>query len=162
MKSIRIGQLTGTCLLMLLLAQGPGVEAAGAKAESVREAQVSLRQAGYDPGPVDGVMGPRTQTALASYQRAQGLAATGHLDSETLVRLDVDQRVFGPDAQHVRSVQEALKDAGHDPGPVDGVKGPRTRAALQRYATAPAPGAPDPQRAAIDGFSRGYARSQSP
>lgn len=162
MRSIRIGQLTGTCLLMLLLAQRPGAEAAGAKDGSVREVQVSLRQQGYDPGPVDGVVGPRTQTALASYQRAQGLAATGHLDSETLVRLDVDQRVFAADAQHVRSVQEALKNAGHDPGPLDGVKGPRTRAALRRYATAPAPGAPDPQRVVIDEFLGAYDRSQSP
>jgi len=33
----------------------------------------------------------------------------------------------------VRSVQQALKDKGYDPGPVDGIYGPHTRAALRDY-----------------------------
>jgi peptidoglycan hydrolase-like protein with peptidoglycan-binding domain len=31
----------------------------------------------------------------------------------------------------VTAMQTALKDKGHDPGPVDGIMGPRTRAALR-------------------------------
>ena len=38
-----------------------------------------------------------------------------------------------PEADAVRVVQEALAAAGQDPGPVDGVMGERTKAALQAY-----------------------------
>ncbi|MGH8663288.1 MAG: peptidoglycan-binding domain-containing protein [Burkholderiales bacterium] len=37
------------------------------------------------------------------------------------------------DSQTVRQVQQALADKGHNPGPIDGVMGPQTRAALQKY-----------------------------
>jgi peptidoglycan hydrolase-like protein with peptidoglycan-binding domain len=33
----------------------------------------------------------------------------------------------------IRAGQQALKDKGFDPGPVDGVQGPQTRAALKKY-----------------------------
>jgi len=33
----------------------------------------------------------------------------------------------------VEMMQQALKDKGHDPGPIDGKMGPRTRAALRDY-----------------------------
>jgi lysozyme family protein len=161
MRSILVGGC-GTCLLLLVASSGPGAAADAANARFAREAQTSLRQEGYDPGPVDGVVGPRTQAALASYQRAQGLPSTGRLDSETRVRLDVEQRVLEPDAERIRVVQQALKDAGHDPGPIDGVRGSRTIAALRRYTAAPAPGAPEPQRAVIDEFLRNSERAQSP
>ncbi len=35
--------------------------------------------------------------------------------------------------QDVESVQRALAEAGHDPGAIDGVMGPRTTAALKAY-----------------------------
>ncbi len=43
--------------------------------------------------------------------------------------------VFAQDAATVKNVQQALKDKGVDPGPVDGIDGPETRAALQKYQT---------------------------
>lgn len=33
----------------------------------------------------------------------------------------------------IRDVQQALKDKGFDPGPVDGVNGPATKAAIRKY-----------------------------
>lgn len=39
--------------------------------EVIARVQQSLRAEGYDPGPVDGVLGARTQRALAQYQRDQ-------------------------------------------------------------------------------------------
>src|SRR5215467_11127717 len=38
----------------------------------------------------------------------------------------------GQDAD-ILKVQQALKEKGHDPGPVDGILGPSTRAALQAF-----------------------------
>jgi hypothetical protein len=58
--------------------------------------------------------------------------------------------VSGADAKakasptHVREVQQALLDAGFDPGPIDGVMGPRTKAALRKYIAVPPPQVPRP------------------
>ena len=60
----------------------------------VRDAQQALRDLGYEPGPIDGRVGARTRTALQRYQHAEGLPATGRLDTETMVRLDIHQRVL--------------------------------------------------------------------
>jgi TonB family protein len=50
---------------------------------SVRQIQDRLRAAGFDPGPPDGVVGPRTREALRKYQESRGLAVTGELDDAT-------------------------------------------------------------------------------
>jgi peptidoglycan hydrolase-like protein with peptidoglycan-binding domain len=60
----------------------------------VREAQRALRDLGCDPGPIDGVFGPRTRAALAKYQTSERLPVTGELDALTLERLDVYRRLF--------------------------------------------------------------------
>ncbi|HEY7437455.1 MAG TPA: peptidoglycan-binding domain-containing protein [Methylomirabilota bacterium] len=62
----------------------------------VREAQRTLRDLGYQPGPVDGIVGPRTKEALARYQRSERIQVTGRLDPETMARLDIQERVFRP------------------------------------------------------------------
>ncbi|QRK05469.1 peptidoglycan-binding protein [Archangium violaceum] len=50
-------------------------------------AQMRLRNLGFNPGPVDGKMGPRTAAALSAFQRVQGLEVTGELDSATRQKL---------------------------------------------------------------------------
>ena len=60
----------------------------------IREAQRTLRELGYQPGPVDGIVGPRTRQALVRYQKAERIEVTGRLDSETMVRLDIRERVL--------------------------------------------------------------------
>ena len=67
--------------------------AATSEPRFVREAQRTLGELGYRPGPIDGVVGRRTQSALAAYQRSEGIPVTGYLDAETLVRLDIHRRV---------------------------------------------------------------------
>ncbi len=52
--------------------------------EHTRTAQQKLTQLGYSPGPVDGLGGKRTTTAVNAFQRAQGLAVTGIVD-DTLI-----------------------------------------------------------------------------
>ena len=56
-------------------------------AVDVRGAQQALRAKGFDPGPVDGRMGPRTSAAVRDFQSKEGLSATGQLDSDTRGRL---------------------------------------------------------------------------
>ena len=74
-------------------AASPVSAAATSEPRFVREAQRSLGELGYRPGPIDGVVGRRTQSALARYQRSEGIPVTGLLDAETLVRLDIHRRV---------------------------------------------------------------------
>jgi peptidoglycan hydrolase-like protein with peptidoglycan-binding domain len=57
---------------------------AWAQEENIVKAQRLLSALGYDPGIADGVLGPRTQQAIAAYQHAHNLPATGDLDELTL------------------------------------------------------------------------------
>lgn len=69
---------------------GIGVVSAGrASRNQVRAVQAELRRLGYDPGPIDGVMGQRTTSAITAFQRASQLPQTGSLTPETLSRLRV-------------------------------------------------------------------------
>jgi osmotically-inducible protein OsmY len=54
---------------------------------SVMAMQHALKDKGFDPGPVDGVAGPRTTSALKEYQKSQNLAMTGTLDDATAAKL---------------------------------------------------------------------------
>ncbi len=49
----------------------------------VMNVQRALADAGFNPGPIDGIMGPRTRAALHRFQKANGLAVGG-LTKETL------------------------------------------------------------------------------
>jgi len=50
---------------------------------NVRQVQTALQQKGFDPGPIDGVMGRKTQKAISDFQRQQSLTASGRLDAQT-------------------------------------------------------------------------------
>ncbi|HEY1930205.1 MAG TPA: lytic murein transglycosylase [Caulobacteraceae bacterium] len=50
-------------------------------------AQGALQRLGYDPGPLDGVIGARARAALRAWQKAQGLTADGYLTPELIARL---------------------------------------------------------------------------
>jgi peptidoglycan hydrolase-like protein with peptidoglycan-binding domain len=54
-----------------------------------RAAQEALKTQGFDPGPIDGRMGPRTRAAITDYQRKNELPATGMLDDATMSKLNV-------------------------------------------------------------------------
>jgi peptidoglycan hydrolase-like protein with peptidoglycan-binding domain len=55
---------------------------------SVKRAQVRLADLGYAPGPVDGVIGPRTLAAIRRYQTEQGLVPTGEVTPPLLRQLE--------------------------------------------------------------------------
>lgn len=44
---------------------------------TVRFAQAALIRAGIDPGPVDGLMGPRTRSAIATFRIREGISGSG-------------------------------------------------------------------------------------
>ncbi len=53
----------------------------------VYQAQKRLHELGYDPGPLDGLWGRKTQAAVQDFQRHHGLRVSGMLDEETSHRL---------------------------------------------------------------------------
>lgn len=53
----------------------------------LKSLQLELKRAGYDPGVIDGKMGPTTRYALRQFQQAQGLHPTGTPDIPTMTRL---------------------------------------------------------------------------
>jgi peptidoglycan hydrolase-like protein with peptidoglycan-binding domain len=53
----------------------------------VLRVQQALQRKGFDPGPIDGVIGPMTHEAVRSYQDRFGMPATGELDNQTLYAL---------------------------------------------------------------------------
>ena len=59
---------------------------------TVRAAQRTLESNGFDVGPIDGILGPRTQAALRAFQEKQGLPRSGRLDAETRKALENPQR----------------------------------------------------------------------
>jgi peptidoglycan hydrolase-like protein with peptidoglycan-binding domain len=59
-------------------------------AQGVKAAQQALQDKGHNPGPIDGMMGPRTREALKSFQTASGLETTGTLNEATAEKLGVD------------------------------------------------------------------------
>lgn len=56
-----------------------GEEALGFTREQRRRIQESLEEAGFDPGPADGVFSPRTRMAFARWQDARGYEMTRYL-----------------------------------------------------------------------------------
>ena len=53
----------------------------------IYKAQKSLSQLGYDPGPIDGIWGPRTEKAIKKFQQDNKLVMTGNLDEQTSIQL---------------------------------------------------------------------------
>jgi peptidoglycan hydrolase-like protein with peptidoglycan-binding domain len=108
--------------------------------QEIRQIQARLRAAGFDPGPIDGVLGPKTRSVLLRLEAGctivNQLVATANTE------------IFAPAAEpqaneltasantlsksEIELLQKRLKAAGFDPGAVDGILGTRTRTALSR------------------------------
>ena len=54
------------------------------------QVQQDLAQQGYYQGPIDGIVGRGTQSAIAAYQRANGLPVTGAIDGGLLHSLGLN------------------------------------------------------------------------
>jgi peptidoglycan hydrolase-like protein with peptidoglycan-binding domain len=58
--------------------------------QDVRQGQEALKNQGQDPGPIDGIMGPRTRQALRAFQSKNGLKQTGTLDTANREKLNIE------------------------------------------------------------------------
>ena len=48
-----------------------------------RMVQEALTEKGFDPGPIDGMWGSRTKSAVMKFQESAGLSANGQIDGPT-------------------------------------------------------------------------------
>ena len=85
------GRLVEGSVRVVARAQG-GTRGAGAMTrEERRRVQSALAAQGFDPGPADGVFGPRTRRAIQAWQASHGYAATGALTGAQAVGLHSPQ-----------------------------------------------------------------------
>jgi peptidoglycan hydrolase-like protein with peptidoglycan-binding domain/DNA invertase Pin-like site-specific DNA recombinase len=107
----------------------------------VRVLQRRLRRAGERPGPIDGLFGPLTEAAVRRFQSEQGLAVDGLVGPLTAAAVRRAAAVLAPGAgygqphgsERVRALQRRLRRAGEQPGPLDGLFGPLTQAAVRHF-----------------------------
>ena len=64
--------------------------------EGVRQVQQALHDKSFDPGPIDGVLGPQTKEAVRKFQDFYGIKATGEIDNQTLYALGVGKLAGRP------------------------------------------------------------------
>jgi hypothetical protein len=55
----------------------------------LKQAQIALTNYGYNLGSADGILGRKTQNAIRQFQRDNNLTATGYLNRETLIALNL-------------------------------------------------------------------------
>jgi len=103
--------LAASLLGMFLCAFG----ALGQSSETVRQAQQALKDKGYDPGPIDGINGPRTEAAVRKYQDKEHLDADGRLGPKTLDSLGVKPASAGTQfGKAGENVKESYSKGGKD------------------------------------------------
>ncbi len=103
--------------------------------ERVAEVQKLLKLYGYKIGKVDGILGANTRQAIGAFQSDQGLPVSRFVDYKTWDELTRFER-FGlvlNGELNVSAIQTALKEAGIDPGPVDGKMGRKTQKAIVTF-----------------------------
>ena len=57
--------------------------------EVIAKIQLALQALGADPGPIDGIFGPLTTTAVAAFQAVAGLVVDGKVGAETASALGI-------------------------------------------------------------------------
>ena len=81
------------CLMITLgLGLSQAAQAAGYNPVT-QQAQSKLKSLGLDPGPLDGVAGGGTRTAVQAFQKQSGIPETGALDAATLDKLGIGTAV---------------------------------------------------------------------
>lgn len=67
---------------------------------AIQQLQEALQSRGHDPGPIDGLIGPKTKAAIKSFQASQGIEASGEVDEKTAQALGVPLPSPGPKPNH--------------------------------------------------------------
>lgn len=109
----------------------------GSNDPAVRDLQEALKALAYDPGPLDGFFGAKTEGAVKNFQQARGIAADGVVGRVTWINIDeADQShpalKSGSTGLPVRRLQSRMSAVGYDTGGVDGRFGDKTDMAVKK------------------------------
>ena len=109
----------------------------GSTDPAVRDLQEALKALGHDPGPIDGVFGTTTETAVKAFQQARGITVDGIVGKVTWINIDeADQSEpvlkIGATGLPVRRAQKRMSLVGYDVGGVDGRYGAFTKGAVKK------------------------------
>ena len=96
---------------------------------AVVDLQRLMTRLGYYNGPIDGVYGPATTSAVTAMQEALGVTADGVFGPATTAALK------GKGKEVVVEIQTELTTYGYYTGPIDGAYGPATKAAVKELQT---------------------------
>jgi hypothetical protein len=61
--------------------------------DSIRRIQIGLQKRGFDPGPIDGIYGPKTKAGIEAFQASAGQVANGIPTANLLRNLERDEIV---------------------------------------------------------------------
>lgn len=136
MRAARFGWILAPLLAALLIAAGRSrAETAalnvlrfGDRGPEVAALQQALRSAGYGPGVVDGIFGPRTEEAVRRAQADLGVTVDGLAGPATMTRL---REAFEP-------VQETVRLVVHQAEPVEGAVAEATDSSSPAVGSEPA------------------------
>ena len=83
--------------------------------------QQALKALGYDPGPVDGIFGGQTESAVRAFQQAGEIAADGVVGRVTWINIDEADQSYpalkeGATGLPVRRLQSRMSAVGFDAG----------------------------------------------
>jgi mono/diheme cytochrome c family protein len=147
-------------MVLFLLQVGISYSFAG---DMVKRVQESLVEKGLNPGPVDGLWGPKTKRAITKFQKIQGLPVNGKLDDATKRRLfadeetspwkakpagswnpfdDVDPSEIAEDPTKVNTMPAPLKRATKRKKVTQAPPAPRVQTSKPKKIVSPAPTAP--------------------
>ena len=88
--AVSAGELTSLHPEQAYSNDSPLLVSPGDYAPLFKAVQERLLEEGFDAGPANGDFGTKTQTALAQFQLARNLPASGSVDQRTLNELGVD------------------------------------------------------------------------
>ena len=109
----------------------------GSNDPAVRDLQEALVALGFDPGPVDGVFGAKTESAVRKFQQAREIPINGVVGRVTWINIDEADQSHpvlrtGSTGLPVRRLQSRMSAVGYDTGGVDGRFGTQTETAVRK------------------------------
>ena len=120
----------------------PAAQADTVTGTLVADTQRALADLHLYEGPIDGLLGPGTRSAISSFEMRIGLIPTGQPSRQLLAQIrrgvsgvaapDRTGSVPAADIQ-LKRIQHALNEIGYGPIPEDGRNGDKTAAAIRRF-----------------------------
>jgi peptidoglycan hydrolase-like protein with peptidoglycan-binding domain len=110
----------------------------GSTDPAVRDLQQALKALGHDPGPIDGVFGDATESAVKAFQQEKEITVDGVVGKVTWINIDeADQSEpvlrIGSTGLPVRRAQKRMSLVGFDVGGVDGRYGVKTESGVKDH-----------------------------